>query len=160
MGSKTHLSGRGRTFFRMDAAQEGARLKAICTSHGLVGLSLWMMRAAARPSSIITASWLSAPVTQWSPISPRSVARTWTPAPPWKIGYAVALDKPVFGWSSRTDELHRRIQHRHMQADELRIDEGQYIVEDFGLAENLMIAESLLSLTPLRKPPSPLRRTP
>lgn len=137
----------GPEVFRLDALQEGMRLKALCRAHGLVGHFPLDASDFAGPAFIYQSCLAGiiacdAVVANISPFRGPHM----DPGTAFEIGYAVAIRKPVFGWSTRTDELHRRIPHRQHSEDDLRIDEGRHIVEDMGLAENLMIAAGLASL--------------
>jgi nucleoside 2-deoxyribosyltransferase len=55
------------------------------------------------------------------------------PGTAWEIGYAEALGKPVVLWSETPDLLNTRSGGGSVDAD-------GWMIEDFGLAENLMIA--------------------
>ncbi len=59
----------------------------------------------------------------------------------WEIGYAVGRSKPVFAFSDVSEPLASRIASGDQGP---RTDASGMYVEDFGLAENLMIVESLV----------------
>jgi nucleoside 2-deoxyribosyltransferase len=59
----------------------------------------------------------------------------------WEIGYAYARGKPVFAWSRDPRPLTQRIPNTAGR------DAEGWLVEDFGLAENLMIAAALTDRT-------------
>jgi len=58
------------------------------------------------------------------------------PGTAWEIGYAEALGKPVFLWMSDTRTLAERTPGANGK------DGDGWMIEDFGLAENLMIGVS------------------
>ena len=60
-----------------------------------------------------------------------------------EVGFAVALKKPV--WAYRSDDvplLERAASNRTSDASKVLCEQG-YIVEDFGLSINLMLARSV-----------------
>lgn len=59
------------------------------------------------------------------------------PGTAWEIGYAEALGKPVVLWSETPDLLAARTRVSHGGDT---VDAQGWMIEDFGLAENLMIA--------------------
>lgn len=61
----------------------------------------------------------------------------------WEIAYAIARSKPVFAFSSDPRPLAERLRI----ADPDGRDADGYLVENFGLAENLMIAVPLFGRT-------------
>lgn len=68
-----------------------------------------------------------------------------------EIGFAAALGKTVIGYVSRPDNVKQRVERLHgeirydAQADLWRDRDGN-LVEDFGHAVNLMLAESCASI--------------
>lgn len=60
------------------------------------------------------------------------------PGTAWEIGYAEALGKPVVLWSETPAPLAERTRQSHGVGD--KVDAAGWMIEDFGLAENLMIA--------------------
>ena len=68
-----------------------------------------------------------------------------------EIGFAAALGKTVIGYVSRPENLMQRVERLHgeirhdTQVDVWRDRDG-YLVEDFGHAVNLMLAESCASI--------------
>ena len=61
----------------------------------------------------------------------------------WEIGYAVARECPVFGFSEDARLLLQRVPG----AGSPKRDSSEMLVEDFQLSENLMIAVSLVEQT-------------
>lgn len=57
-----------------------------------------------------------------------------------EIGYAEALGKPVWTWSERSGESMIERIPVHLNELDIFVDGQGWIVEDFGLATNLMIA--------------------
>lgn len=138
----------GPEVFRLDAPQVGMRLKALCRSHGLEG-HFPMDESVLSPLDIFQAALtgIRACAGMVANISPFRGPHM-DPGTAFEIGYAVALGKPVFGWTTHPDDLHTRIPHAHDDLNETRIDAGRHLVEDMGLPENLMIAVPLASLHP------------
>jgi len=136
----------GPEVFRLDAEIEGYKLKAICTAHGLTGLFPLDESESSAPgiyqACLAGIQACSAMVANISPFRGPHM----DPGTAFEIGYAVALGKPVFGWTTHPNEMLTRITHEFARADELRVDTEGMIVEDFGHAENLMIAVGLTSL--------------
>ncbi|SER32024.1 Nucleoside 2-deoxyribosyltransferase [Faunimonas pinastri] len=67
----------------------------------------------------------------------------------WEVGFALALGKPVFGYSNDPRSYPERVA-AHVHGQPLTRTDGRLFgadklaVEDFGLADNLMIAECLM----------------
>lgn len=59
----------------------------------------------------------------------------------WEIGYAVARSRPVFGFSEESATLLQRVTG---SAHGPRVDKCGMTVEDFGLAENLMVVMAIV----------------
>lgn len=57
-----------------------------------------------------------------------------------EIGYALALGKPVIGYADTLVPLRDRVQAAGPDADGLYRDAKGWVVEDFGLALNLMLS--------------------
>jgi nucleoside 2-deoxyribosyltransferase len=58
----------------------------------------------------------------------------------YEIGFARALGKPVFGYTNVVADYGRRAERYRRLGDPLNADAANSAIEDFGLAENLMIA--------------------
>lgn len=70
------------------------------------------------------------------------------PGTAWEIGYGIAKGLPVFAWSDDFSTLFERTR-RHVSAapsPQRRHDGNGWLIEDFLLVENLMIARSVTSL--------------
>jgi nucleoside 2-deoxyribosyltransferase len=63
----------------------------------------------------------------------------------YEIGYACALGKPVFGYSNVLGSYKHRVARYRRLGDPLAADVPRSRVEDFGLADNLMVATALAS---------------
>jgi nucleoside 2-deoxyribosyltransferase len=66
------------------------------------------------------------------------------PGTAWEIGYGFAKRLPVFAWTSDLEMLLARTQRYGGHADVF--DERGMTIEDFGLTENLMIANSCVAI--------------
>lgn len=121
----------GPEVFRPDAAAEGERLKRLCEAAGAVGLyPLQGEGADIRRGCIALIHEADAVVANISPF--RGVHMD--PGTAFEIGYAEALGKPVFIWSTEGRTLAQRIP----AVSENRDVDG-HLIEDFGKPENLMI---------------------
>jgi nucleoside 2-deoxyribosyltransferase len=63
----------------------------------------------------------------------------------YEIGYARALGKPVFGYTNVVADYRRRAERYRRLGDPLSADAAGSAIEDFGLAENLMVATATFS---------------
>jgi nucleoside 2-deoxyribosyltransferase len=63
----------------------------------------------------------------------------------YEIGYARALGKPVFGYTNILADYKRRAVRYRRLGDPLGADAANSVVEDFGLAENLMISTAMVT---------------
>jgi nucleoside 2-deoxyribosyltransferase len=63
----------------------------------------------------------------------------------YEIGYARALGKPVFGYTNILADYKRRADRYRRLGDPLRADAVNSAIEDFGLAENLMISTAMVT---------------
>jgi len=145
---KVYLAGPG--VFRRDAKSYGASLREKCQQSGLVGcfpldndvvdpipkqLALKIYNANV---DMINSS--RAIVADISPFRGPNM----DPGTAWEIGYGIARGLPVFAWTADLTELIDRTQRyeRHRNS----VDGNGSTIENFGLVENLMIANSCLSL--------------
>jgi len=63
----------------------------------------------------------------------------------YEVGFMRALGRPIFGYSNVTQDLAARSRHfRKRDALPYDVDRPSFAVEDFGLAENLMIGVAVL----------------
>jgi nucleoside 2-deoxyribosyltransferase len=60
-----------------------------------------------------------------------------------EIGFARALGKPVFGYSNVMSAYKQRVHRYRRLGDPLDADAAHSAIEDFGLADNLMLATAL-----------------
>jgi nucleoside 2-deoxyribosyltransferase len=70
------------------------------------------------------------------------------PGTAWEIGYGVAKGLPVYAWSTHPEALLLRTQESdgvHLR-DNNPVDQNGWLIEDFGLVENLMIGISCASI--------------
>lgn len=121
----------GPEVFRPDAAAEGERLKHLCEAVGAIGVyPLQVEGADIRRGCIALIHEADAVVANISPFRGTHM----DPGTAFEIGYAEALGKPVFIWSTEERTLAQRIP----AVSENRDVDG-HLIEDFGKPENLMI---------------------
>lgn len=141
----------GPAVFDPDAAAIGRRLQALCTAaggEGLFPLDADVGAADAPATAILRANLAlldraDAVLADCTPFRGPSL----DPGTAFEIGYAVARGKPVAGWSQQPCAYRLRIADAVPTVAGWRDAQGQAI-EDFGLADNLMIAASLVTLEP------------
>lgn len=144
-----YLAGPEVFFPNVDEVARG--LKALCTAHGLAGL---FPTDAERPEgqgqSVARAIYLGnvdlidRSVAVIADIGPfRGVGMD--PGTAWEIGYAVARGLPVFAYSRDLRPYAERVGPVG-QGPRGPVDADGLLVEDFGLVENLMIAESVVAI--------------
>ena len=136
----------GFDVFRPDAVAHGRRLAALCVEAGFDGLY---------PLDNAAPDYLTGPdLAQWiykanidlirsADIVMANVDDFRGPGEPdsgtaWEIGFAVALGKDVWGYTTDTGTLADRVPARPSAAGPLC--QRGFLVEDFGLSKNLMIA--------------------
>ena len=141
----------GPEVFFPDVEAVAARLKALCTVHGLIGL---FPTDAERPADDGTS--LARAIYQGNlalvdrshaviaDISPFRGAGM-DPGTAWEIGYAIARGLPVFAYSNDLRPYAERVGPTG-QGPRGPIDADGLLVEDFGLVENLMITESVVAV--------------
>jgi len=136
MSMRVYLA--GPDVFLSEAHVRGARMKAVCSAHGLVGvfpldpiavpggplMLEWQRIALSNEAHIRSCDMLIANLTPFRGASA-------DPGTVYELGFMRALGRPVFGWSASGLTLKDRTSPDGMQ------------VEDFGLAENLMIAGAI-----------------
>lgn len=137
----------GFDVFRVDAREHGARLKALCTEHGLTGVfpldheappelppqrrAQWIYRAnldAIRHADIVMANL--------DDFRGPGEADSGTA---FEVGFAVALGKPVWAYCNDDGTLLERAHAKTGEQGEPLCARG-FVVEDFGLPKNLMLA--------------------
>ncbi len=141
----------GPEVFFPDVEKIAERLKAACAEAGLIGL---FPTDAERPSgagvSLARAIYLgnvaliersAAVIADISPFRGAGM----DPGTAWEIGYAIARGLPVFAWSLDLRPYAERVGPAR-PGPRGPVDADGLLVEDFGLVENLMIAESVLAV--------------
>lgn len=137
----------GFDVFRPDAREWGATLKELCNKYGFEGLypldnnaprtlagadlALWIYRA--NIALIQQADMLLANVNAFRGAEPDSGTA-------FEIGYAVALDKPVWAYTDEARPLIKQLPAIRQPAGATYADTHGYTIEDFGLNLNLMLA--------------------
>ncbi|MFJ1300234.1 nucleoside 2-deoxyribosyltransferase [Pseudomonadota bacterium AL_CKDN230030165-1A_HGKHYDSX7] len=137
----------GFDVFRPDAPAYGERLKALCREYGFEGLypldntlpegiegaaaAAWIYRQ--NVALIRRADLVMANLNPFRGHEPDSGTA-------FEVGYAVALGKPVWAYTSREATLIEQVSVRTEGG--LHIDAEGYTVEDFGHPLNLMLAQS------------------
>jgi len=149
---RVYLAGPG--VFRPDAGDFGRKLKEKCARAGLLGcFPLDGEAQGGTPEEMATAIYranvelLNSARAVLADISPFR-GPNMDPGTAWEIGYAVARGLPVFAWSEDASALFDRTR-RHIRgpgAPESRYDHNGWLIEDFRLVENLMIALSVTAI--------------
>jgi nucleoside 2-deoxyribosyltransferase len=138
----------GFDVFRLDAIEHGARLVAACAEFGFEGLypldaqvpadldgprqAAWIYRA--NIDTIRSADIVMANVDDFrGPGEPDSGTA-------FEIGFAAALGKEIWAYTTDTGTLIERVPSQPSLHGQGRVCERGFLVEDFGLAKNLMIA--------------------
>jgi len=134
----------GPEVFLPDPLALGAAKKAICARHGMEGVFPldapapmpsgppdWRRIHAANEAHIQGCDALVANLTPF-----RGIAAD--PGTVFELGYMRGLGRPVFGYTHAPEDYRARIVSARQEADHWRDAEGLEI-EDFGLAENLML---------------------
>lgn len=141
----------GPEVFYPDAEEIAERLKAACRTVGLLGL---FPTDAERPSghgisparaiyqgNVALIDRSAAVIADISPFRGAGM----DPGTAWEIGYAVARHLPVFAYSSDMRSYAERVREDRPGARG-QVDARGLLIEDFGLVENLMIAESVIAI--------------
>jgi nucleoside 2-deoxyribosyltransferase len=132
----------GFDVFRQDAIEHGRYLKALCAAHGLEGLYPFDNDVTPGLSPEQTAHLICtlnigmiqrctavlANLNLFRGLEPDSGTA-------FEVGMAVALNKPVWVYFEPVQSLRALVPH-----DASGLDEQGYVVEDFGLPRNLMLA--------------------
>ncbi len=127
-------------------------LKAICARHGITGVSplddlpgeptAWhtlaeALRIARRNEAHITSC--DALIANLTPFrGPSADAGT-----VFELGFMRALDRPVFGWTNEATPFAQRT--REFAGVQGKVDAESMEIEDFGLADNLMIEGAIIA---------------
>lgn len=137
----------GFDVFRPDAVEYGNSLKALCRDHGFDGLYPLDNAAPGHLSGIELAQWICQAniglIRQADAVMAN--LNPFRGAEPdsgtvFEVGYAVALNKPVWVYTQTADSLVQQVAVDAAQGNGAYVDEQGYTVEDFGLNLNLMIA--------------------
>lgn len=140
----------GFDVFRPDAAAHGEQLKMLCAKYGYEGRypldkrvprnlapqeqARWICRnnlAVLRDCDLVVAN-----LNPFRGDEPDS-------GTVFEVGYAVALGKPVWAYTSRSASLVRQVAVQRLPGGRGPVDSLGYSVEDFGLNLNLMLACSV-----------------
>ena len=134
----------GPDVFHPDARELGARKKALCKAYGFVGLFPLDDGPAVTDSASIFANCTAmmqeatGGLFNLTPFrGPSADAGT-----VFELGYMTALGKPVFAYTNAVGDLLQRIPDAARHATSWRDATGM-MIEDFGLADNLMIEEAV-----------------
>lgn len=143
----------GPDVFRADVAAHAARLKALCAERGLTGVFPLDEEAESEGEPLSRAIFrqnvrlidsCDAVLANLTPFrGPGADSGT-----AWELGYAFAARKQVHGWSAAAADLAARTRTAFPATrDAARgwIDARGDMIEDFGLSENLMLIESIVT---------------
>lgn len=147
MTVRVYLAGPG--VFRPDADEQAETLRDLCNRHGLDGLwpaegdhDVTPTARAIFEANIRLLRSADAVIAEISPFRGPNV----DDGTAWEIGFAFALEKPVFAWTNDPDPLAWRIEGRTDEDGVLRDRDG-FMIEDFAAPANLMIAEACRSIS-------------
>ncbi|CAG2156247.1 hypothetical protein LMG31506_05645 [Cupriavidus yeoncheonensis] len=137
----------GFDVFREDAVEWGGQLKALCTEYGFEGLYPLDKAAPAGMSGPDTARWIydaNIALIRRADMVMANLGDFRGPGEPdsgtaFEVGFAVALQKPVWGYYGEDGSLRERVIASIDDRGHARDKQG-YLVEDFGLPKNLMLA--------------------
>lgn len=137
----------GFDVFRVDAVEWGERLKALCAEYGFEGLYPLDKAAPAGLSGPDTARWIydaNIALIRRADMVMANLGDFRGPGEPdsgtaFEVGFAVALNKPVWGYYGDDGSLRERVTSTVDELGRARDVQG-YLVEDFGLPKNLMLA--------------------
>ncbi|MGO4327424.1 nucleoside 2-deoxyribosyltransferase [Cupriavidus sp. 2TAF22] len=140
----------GFDVFRANAVAYGERLKALCAQHGFAGLYPLDKAAPAGLPGPDTARWIyeaNINLLRRADMVMANLDDFRGPGEPdsgtvFEVGFAVALQKPVWGYSSDAGTLLERVGVAKAASGEM-LDARGFVVEDFGLGKNLMLACSV-----------------
>ncbi len=134
----------GFDVFRADAVEHGKALQALCQQYGFEGLYPLDNAAPSDLYGVALAQWIYQANIALIEQADMVVAnvnpfRGYEPdsGTVFEIGYAKALGKLVWIYTEQQQDLRAQIPHQE------GIDKDGYLVEDFGLNTNLMIACSV-----------------
>ena len=138
----------GPDVFRENPVAEGARLKALCAAHGLEGVYPLDQDLSLGPPGL-SGPDLGRAIAAGNMAFIRGCAGVLANLSPFRgpsadagtvfeVGFAVALGKPVAGWSADRRVYAARVGHAGPR------DADGMEIENFGMADNLMIVAPLL----------------
>lgn len=144
---KVYLAGPG--VFRPDAKAYGDALREKCVRAGLFGcfpldneISNSDPRAMAEAIYRANVNLINSTRAIIADISPFR-GPNMDPGTAWEIGYGIAKALPVFAWTAERSDLYNR---SGGDGADFAVDRNGWTIENFGLAENLMIAVSSISV--------------
>lgn len=137
----------GFDVFRNDAIAHGERLKALCAAHGFEGLYPLDNAVPASLCGAEAAHWIyeaNIALIRRADLVMANLEDFRGPGEPdsgtvFEVGFAVALRKPVWAYAADAGSLRERAT-ASVDADGTPRDARGYVVEDFGLPMNLMLA--------------------
>jgi nucleoside deoxyribosyltransferase len=137
----------GPDVFHKDAVAHGAWLRALCGAHGFVGLYPLDNALPAGLQGLEAARWIyqsNVALIRQADLVMANLDDFRGPGEAdsgtaFEVGFAVALGKPVWGYTQDTGTVIDRAAVR-TDADGLAWDARGFNVEDFGLGKNLMLA--------------------
>lgn len=143
---RPHVYLAGFDVFRRDALEHGARLVAACAQYGFEGVYPLDAQAPPDLDGPRQAAWIyhaNVEAIRAADIVMANVNDFRGPGEPdsgtaFEIGYAAALGKEIWAYTSDEGTLIERVPS--VPDAQGRVCERGYLVEDFGLAKNLMIA--------------------
>ena len=138
----------GFDVFRPNAVTYGAKLQALCRSYGFEGIYPLDNQAPAHLHGCALAQWIYQQNTALIQRADLVMANLnpFRGAEPdsgtaFEVGYAIALNKPVWAYSQHADSLCAQVAVGVDPKNPSRyIDAQGYTVEDFNLSLNLMLA--------------------
>lgn len=136
----------GFDVFRADSLARGEWLKQCCRDHGFEGLYPLDNQAPADLSGRALAQWIYEANTALirradGVMANLNVFRGAEPdsGTAFEVGYAIALNKPVWAYTDEADSLVQRLAVEQRDDPLRHVDDQGYTVEDFGLNVNLML---------------------
>ncbi|WP_066739338.1 nucleoside 2-deoxyribosyltransferase [Cupriavidus sp. D384] len=140
----------GFDVFRKDALAWGEHLKALCARHGFEGCYPLDKAAPTGLSGPDTAQWIyeaNIALIRRADLVMANLDDFRGPGEPdsgtaFEVGFAVALQKPVWGYAADAGTLLDRVRVTTDDDGDAR-DANDYVVENFGLPMNLMLACSV-----------------
>ena len=141
----------GPDVFYPDALERGATLKAICETNGFIGLfpldneifedDPRQMAEAIKKANLALIARSDAVIANLEPF------RGFEPdsGTVFEVGYAMALGKPVIGYTSDLRSMKERLcEHLSLEHDATH-DHNGLLIEEFGLSHNLMFGDAVLA---------------